>query len=732
MSRPGVSEPRPRSAWILATVASASLWITGQLSPFTIAVQVAALAFTYATRTRPFEMQKSAITLNVCMVAITTTTISVALKGHPAVVSLAHFAALSQVLQLLDARPRKTEFLFVTLSLFQVILAANLTDSVFFPPLLVAFLVSATWTLMLHTLRTEAAQHSHAHREPVWATDAGRQPRGLVRMTVLASTASLLVALVLFVTLPRFRSSIFQAGVGQESAVSGFSDRLELGTFGQIRKDHSVVLRVETVEGQEPELEDGYWRGLSFDTFDGRSWSITPVSEFDQRRGVSGSPRFGVNVLGGPAPGMLVQRIVREPVQAGVLFGAGLPRRIEGPFDRLDVDANDGFSNPRQESDRVRYTVWTDARSWSEDELRADRTALPQGRLHRPTHAEHRYLALPDFDPGIRELASKIVASAATDADRARAIERHLREHGSYTDAPPPMGTGDDSPIEDFLLGGLAGHCEYFASGMVVLARSVGLPSRVVNGFAGGRRNELGGFVELTSADAHAWVEIHYADAGWVRYDPTPPDLRLRAAGGSSFADRLAELGSAIELWWFQRVVDFDSSDQVLALKAAWRGWRALGSFSVRKLDLPKRRSEEWLELGDLPLQPLVLLLVGIGVVALAVHWRRAPRRRATRLPRTYARALRLLARHGFVRTPATTARDFARDVEGDVAPAAARAFQQITESYLGERFGAEPTEGEGALATLRQALRRHRARARHARGRGGILRRRSPGPDSA
>jgi len=106
--------------------------------------------------------------------------------------------------------------------------------------------------------------------------------------------------------------------------------------------------------------------------------------------------------------------------------------------------------------------------------LRRDRVAVPNGRPTGSRDTSTRYVALPDFDPGIGTLAASIVAGAATDADRARAIESHLRKHGSYTDAPPAMGTGDDSPVEDFLLGELAGHCEYFASGMVVLARSVG------------------------------------------------------------------------------------------------------------------------------------------------------------------------------------------------------------------------------------------------------------------
>ena len=81
----------------------------------------------------PTRLPKERALLNVFMLGITTVTIRSALDGNPATISLAYFAALAQGLQLLDARPRKSEFVLVALSLFQVILASNLTDSILFP-----------------------------------------------------------------------------------------------------------------------------------------------------------------------------------------------------------------------------------------------------------------------------------------------------------------------------------------------------------------------------------------------------------------------------------------------------------------------------------------------------------------------------------------------------------------------------------------------------------------------
>lgn len=295
---------RPASAWMLVIVASAMLWITEQLQAWVIVVQVAAILLSLARRTNPWRWQGSPIALNIGMFGIAGTTILLALEGKPATVSLAHFASLSQGLQLLDSRPRKSEFLLVTLSLFQVILASNLTDSLMFPPLLVVFVFSAIWTLMVHTLKMEAMEAGISQ-----AADKAITP-GLRRMTLIASGGAIVLALILFAFLPRMRTSMLQSGLGRGQAVAGFSDRVELGDIGRIRQDRRVVLRVTTLEGEAPRIEDGYWRGLAFDSFDGKRWSITPT----ERTPRPGSVKFGISIGPGADRADLVQQVVREPV----------------------------------------------------------------------------------------------------------------------------------------------------------------------------------------------------------------------------------------------------------------------------------------------------------------------------------------------------------------------------------------------------------------------------------
>ncbi len=717
-----IEVPRPGAAWLMSLVASATLWITGQLALWVIPVQLICFGASFWTRTAPPVWRLSPVWLNVGMFSITSVTIAKAVQGSPATLSLAYFAALSQGLQLLDARPRKSEFLLVALALFQVILASNLTDSVFFPPLLLVFVVAVTWTLLIHMLRSEAALAGDLR-----AVKASLTP-DLKRTTAILSAVSIVLALGIFMLLPRMKTSMWREGIGSGLAVSGFGDRISLGSGGPIREDHRVVMRVETLEGETAPEGEGYWRGLAFDQFDGWTWSISAGPGRSTRFPITGIPRFGVTFGDGPRPDARVERIVREPVEAGVLFGAGSVQRIEGPMQSIERDPNGGLYHPSGVEDRVRYTLWTTPPVPRDALLAQDHAALPHEAGPRGRNNAARYLALPALDPAVADLAVEITAAARSDLERVTQIETHLRRHGRYTGDPPARGDAGAgrTPVEDFLLGDLAGHCEYFASAMVVLSRSLGLPSRLVNGFAGGRRNGIGGFTELSHADAHAWVEVHFANAGWVRFDPTPPDLRWQAAGETTLVERLAELGSVIELWWFERVVDFDSSDQIRAVLSAWHfGQDLLARFTLGPLaDGEVTDSARRLDLGspDSIAAPRALAaLLGLLIVlsiSLGVRGRTA---RAEVAPQ-YRRALRLLARHRIRRDPCMTARAFSSQVRALADEPTAHAFARITDDYLARRFGGRPgistSHPEADLASLRDSLR-------------GLRRRRAQSPDA-
>jgi transglutaminase-like putative cysteine protease len=685
--RVAVDSPRPRSALAMVGLASAALAITGQIQPWALAIAALALGWAIWRGARPAGWQRSRWLLNGTLAGCVGAALAVQLAGEALIVALAHFALLAQGLQLVDARPRRTEFLLVALAMFQVTLAANLTDSVFFPPLLVAFAVAAVWTLVVHTLRAEALEAG----EPEAARRA--LSRGLERTTLIASLCSVLLSLALFPLLPRVRSgAIFDRGFGVQVASSGFSQRVELGDIGRIRLDPTRVMRVTTVEGPVAPAGERYWRGLAFDHFDGRRWAVTPP----MRTPVHGDAEIGVD-LGGPRRrgSRAVQQIAREEIGSGVLFTPGLPAAFRGAVGRLERDANRSLHAPAATGKRVLYHVVSELTEPPERELALDAVASPKG--------DRRYLQLPALDPRIAALAREITSGAKSDAERVRAVEGWLRSHGRYTDAPPDFGT-ERSPLEGFLLERSEGHCEYFASAMVVLLRSAGLPARLVNGFAGGHSNGLGGFLEVAQSDAHSWVEVPFRKAGWVRYDPTPADLRLASAEAMRDSAGWSELASALELWWFRNVVDFDRGHQARAVRSVWIAWHRW-----RKGQAPAEPFDDDDPIAImLPTAPLwgAGLVVLLGS-ALAADLRGRRGRRRGRLPPDYARALRLLARRGHVRGEAETARGFASALAERIPPPAADAFRRLTDAYLAQRFGgAAPAGAQSELRILRDSLR--------------------------
>lgn len=700
-----VAGPRPPAAWLMSLVAAATLWLTEQLPPWLVALQLAGFAFSFATRRAPPAFRSDPIWLNVLMIGITSVTIRSALAGNPATISLAWFTALAQSLQLLDARPRRSEFVLVAVALFQVVLASNLTDSVLFPPLVLVLLATVTWTLLVHTLALEAAEAGEPEAtERIVAAD-------LRRLTFVATSACVVLAIGLFLILPRMKTSVLQGGLRSGMSLSGFSDKVALGDVGRIRLDHSVVLRVEALEGELPDPVDAYWRGLAFDAFDGRNWSISSAERAGARQPISGVGRFGIDLRPAGSSPIVVQRILREALDADVLFSAGEVQRVEGPFQRLERDANGGLYVPGHGDERLRYTIWARPPAGPASALIRERARPPLEPGPGGPRPAERYLALPPLDPRLAERAAAYVAGAESDYERALHIESGLRREGRYTDSPPPLGDDTTSPVEAFVLGELEGHCEYFASAMVVLARAEGLPARLVNGFAGGQRNDVGGFVEVTQADAHAWVEVHFERSGWVRFDPTPPDRRLRSETALSLAERAAQLASAVELWWFRRVVDYDSADQIGALRALWRrfaperGASPADPLASRPEAARDPRAFGFGDLGGVDPKRLTALAVLAGLLLLArtLHARRAAH---DPIPVVYRRAQRILARRGIERAPNVSAWDFARRVAERLPASGARAFHEITEAYLAERFGDAPAgDRTAALAALEDAV---------------------------
>lgn len=282
----------------------------------------------------------------------------------------------------------------------------------------------------------------------------------------------------------------------------GFDDRMDLSVRGDLSDD--LVMRVRS---SAPSM----WKGVVFGTYDGRAWEgagedgaalagdVPPYEYPPQFRSLGPRAR-------------ITQTYYVETEQPNVIFAAGQPDTIwyEGG---VTIDALGGVRTPSTLTPGTVYSVVSTRGSASVEELRT----LPR---ETPPEAVQQYLQLPEIPDRVERLARRITANATTDVDKVLAIEDYLRRNYRYSlDSPvPPLG---QDAVDHFLFDADVGFCEQFASATAVMLRSLGIPARVVAGYAVGERNPFSGYYEVSASDAHAWVEVWFPRYGWYEFDPT-------------------------------------------------------------------------------------------------------------------------------------------------------------------------------------------------------------------
>jgi len=169
-----------------------------------------------------------------------------------------------------------------------------------------------------------------------------------------------------------------------------------------------------------------------------------------------------------------------------------------------------------------------------------------------------------DPDPATRPFAE--------DGRASRVFETYLRTNYEYTLTPGPAPVGE-SPTEYFLFTSRRGHCEYFASALAAMCRSVGIEARVVAGYLANEYHADSGLYVVRASDAHAWVEVNTGPAGWQQRDATPADgLRSAKSSRSSLTARFGRMVAAVQDLWNAAVVTFDQTAQEKLLGQGEKG----------------------------------------------------------------------------------------------------------------------------------------------------------------
>jgi len=286
-----------------------------------------------------------------------------------------------------------------------------------------------------------------------------------------------------------------------------------------------------------------YWRGDSKDVYTGRGWRSSALDDRSETFRNAAPP---------PGAEIVVQNVAAlDDRIGGVVFAGGRVLRFlelkDPDGDRLSdihVRADPDNDAYRIGTPGVRvggYAIETALPRRDPDTLAAD-TAPP------PRDPSDRYLQLPDeLPPRVRELAERIVADVPDNRFlRARAIQSYLMANYRYslnTEPPPP---GADF-VDTFLFETKEGYCNHFSTAMVVLLRAVGIEARWAKGFAPGEENaDRPGTYVVRQSDAHSWVEVRFAESGWVPFEATPAAVGGAGTTATGFAGYAANAANMV------------------------------------------------------------------------------------------------------------------------------------------------------------------------------------------
>ena len=692
------------SIFLLITVGFTTLFSTGRLDLLSVLFVGAALILRgyLLLKNREFKIPER-WTNYLTLVYVLIFAVDLFLISGSYVTATVHLVLFSLVVKIFSIQ-RERDYIYLAVLAFLAVLAASVltVDSVFFASFIV-FILLAVNTFVSMEIRRSLRQSKHYGQSPAAPRRERQLALSLSGNALMIVLAIVIGSAVLFFMLPRFSAGYLSAFSPHSDIVTGFSDNVSLGAIGRIQQTDQVVMHVQT---DQPINFDLKWRGVALTVFKNNTWT-NEANAVEAEESYSGRymlRRMEVRKLNlPPLPPdsknfrLLRYRIVLEPIGTNVIFLASVPVELGGRFREISIDDNGSISN----IDRSRLTESYEAVSQiPQPSLETLRSV--SGRY--PRDVTMMYLQLPPLDPRIASLARQVTANSKSDYDRAAAIEQYLRENFAYTLQLPDRTPAD--PIANFLFERKRGHCEYFASAMALMLRTIGIPSRLVNGFRNGEYNDLTGSYIVRARNAHTWVEAFIPSVGWTSFDPTPAE----AAPVAGTWSRMRLYLDAAQEFWREWVINYDFGHQrELTLSTVTKAQRT--AFDLRrwlrfKYNVLLHRAGKFNDRVMRSPHRWTVLLICTAVVLVGLwnlRWiartlrRRSIAKRPSRAPQLaasiwYSRMLKRVARQGYFKVATQTPAEFARTIP---EPALRESVSKFIDRYERARFGDSAPDAE-------------------------------------
>jgi protein-glutamine gamma-glutamyltransferase len=434
-----------------------------------------------------------------------------------------------------------------------------------------------------------AGLRAHSPTDPAREWTLLRRP--LVTSFLSALSVATTIGIILFLITPRGIGLIDRLGSFAQPTigrVSGLSSQIDLNQGGLISQSPRIILTATLHEQRSHATLGGderllYLRAIVLDSYARGRWISTPGQPTTLRKlndipneinnqvtlGNSSSPfsetQLIINVISplrARSPLLTLWRPTGISLAVGATIehtpGPELLAFIKSEGDRPVTSYTiDQVSQPLLAAGSQRGEI-----TWPDDVISAAaRAAL------RPAGI--------DPNPATREIDS--------DAATVRVLESWLRSNCQYTLEPPIPPVGQD-PIAWFLQTSKLGHCEYFASALAAMVRSVGIDARVVGGYLTNEFDEQRQHYIVRDSDAHAWIEAEVAPGTWRTFDATPESrAEYRRPAPSGMFAFFANVGSGINNFWNTNVVSFDKGSQERLLGLRTENRAAIAQSTIGK-----------------------------------------------------------------------------------------------------------------------------------------------------
>lgn len=608
-----------------------------------------------------------------------------------------HLALFGVVIRMFSLRKERDYVTLAVLAFLMVLSSAVLTVDSAFLFSFAAFMLMAVATFVLMEMRRSGQAANIQARHSSDPAEHRHLAFALARFAPLIMLLILIGGAALFFIMPRMSAGYLGEYSFGSDVSTGFSDRVQLGQIGQIQQSNSVVMHVQ-IDDDTIGRYSLHWRGVALSEFDGRTWSNPHYQGSfrpdDDKTFVIPRRNFGStsNVSTGAVRENLIHyRVLMEPIGSNVFFLAPWGRAVKGDYQLYSVDSGGAVYDSDSLHPITNYEASSDIATPAPADLRTAERNIP-------TRYADIYLRFPpQLDPRVQALAQQITASANNDYDRASAIENYLRSRYGYTLQLPSSTVKD--PIANFLFERKQGHCEYFASSMAVMLRTLGIPARVVNGFRSDEFNDLTGYYIVRAKDAHSWVEVYFAGYGWQMFDPTPA-----ASGGVPQGwGRIALYLDAMASFWRDWIVSYDTNHQYVLSQVAVNGTRnlwenartwardkyaAMLEWASRSQDRVEHSPTRWAITGGI----VALMLLLLGNIVRIVRWlqERWVRAHPESSPEHaavlwYERMARVVAKRGTRKSAAQTPQEFVQQIQDTRLR---EPVSRFTDVYESARFG--------------------------------------------